>query len=320
MFSNAGNITDRSGRTFKTLRVSLLNTCNFGCVYCVEDDKPNIKTEFKPLSAKKLGETILSLNKILNLKTVRLTGGEPTLYRDLIQLVEILKNGGIENIKMTSNGFLLAPVAAQLKEAGLSEVNISLDSVNPEVFYEITRRRALNKVVAAIDKSIDTGLKIKINTVILKDVNDKEILPLYNFSKWRNISIRFLEVMKMGHLHSSNFKEKFFSENNILDTIGRVYNFTEIPRKPSSTSRYWKDEDGYVFGIIANESSPFCSDCDRLRLDSFGNIFGCIGSKSGISILDIEGEKLKENLYLALKQKQQEKFIGSDQSMLKIGG
>jgi cyclic pyranopterin phosphate synthase len=257
----------------------------------------------------------------LKFKNIRLTGGEPLLYKDICLLIKSIKSQtGIEDIKLTTNGYLLEEMALRLKDAGLTHMNISLDAMNEEVFHKISRRKKLSKILRGIDKAIELGFSIKINSVIMKDVNDSEILSLFEYAKSKAISIRFLELMKMGHLYNQS-DAGFYSQENILKCINKKYEFYQTERKAHATANEWITADGYIFGIIANESMPFCSDCDRLRLDNFGNIYGCLSSNLPIHLDINESDvSLNEKLLLALSHKQAVKFMGSDLSMLSIGG
>jgi cyclic pyranopterin phosphate synthase len=319
-------IQDKYGRTFKTLRVSLTNNCNLGCIYCVHSsDQKNVSDTFsqKIVGYKELVHAIKKIHSLSPLETIRLTGGEPTLYKDLIPFIKELNSIGIKNIKMTSNGYLLKDLVPALAEAGLKKINISLDAVNKESFSKLSGRKNIEKVLESIDKALEYGIEIKINAVILKGINDDQILPLLKFSKDRNSPIRFLELMRMGPLfQNKEFENYFISEKEILEIISANYSFTPLLREDSSTANYWMTSDGYSFGIIANESSPFCHDCNRLRLDSYGNIYGCLSNENSISILDsLEDEnKMREKLEIALSQKQELKFTGSVLSMMAIGG
>ncbi len=261
------------------------------------------------------------LHDKLNFENIRLTGGEPLLFKDINLLIKTIKyQTGIEDIKLTTNGYLLESMAQGLKEAGLTYMNISLDAINEDVFHKISRRKNLNKILKGIDKAKELGFHIKINSVIMKGVNDSEILALFDYAKSKAISIRFLELMKMGYLYNHS-DAGFFSQENILKSISQKYEFYQLERKAHSTANEWITDDGYVFGIIANESMPFCSDCDRLRLDNFGNIYGCLSNNLPIHIEANEPpDSLDEKLLLALSHKQAVKFMGSDLSMLSIGG
>ncbi|WP_442794751.1 GTP 3',8-cyclase MoaA [Pelobium manganitolerans] len=298
----------------------MLNQCNFGCVYCTEDLETNLTKKDTSLTSDRLLHLIENLHGELNLKAIRLTGGEPLLYPNLEYLIKGLSSIGIEEIKMTSNGFLLEKKAKLLFDAGLREINISLDAANSTDFFKMTRRDKFEEVKKGIDVALKTGLHVKLNTVLVKGKNDDQLVPLLNFAKRRGIVIRFLEVMAMGHLHHK--KDDFlFSQEDILSAIERHYQFKALPRKQSATANYWETTEGAVFGIIANSSHPFCSDCDRLRLDHEGNIYGCLSVNESISLIDANSTKAyKSKLWKALKQKQEVKFTGSKLSMLEIGG
>lgn len=320
------SITDKYGRTFKTLRVSLTNHCNLGCVYCVhsEGKKNSFPNSFqKTLDYTELLSIIEKINSLSPLHTIRITGGEPTLYKDLIPFVKQLATLGIPDIKMTSNGYLLEDMLPKLSEAGLKKINISLDAISNERFQQVSGRKHLDKILATIEKALEYAIEIKINAVVLKGINDDQVLPLLQFSKDRNIPIRFLELMRMGPLYQNNtFDDYFISENELLAIISKQYQFAPLPRKPSATANYWATPDGYAFGIIANESHPFCQDCDRLRLDSYGNIYGCLSNATAIPVSDMldDDTNMRMKLATALSQKQELKFTGSKLSMMHIGG
>lgn len=315
-------IIDEYGRTFKTLRVSLLNRCNLGCIYCTSGDEPvnSTNTSQKKSSAEKILSNIAKLHALLQLETIRLTGGEPLLYTDLIKVIEGVKAIGISNIKLTTNGFLLEKMATPMRNAGMRSINVSLDAVDEDVYFLMSKRNNVQRIMNGIDAAIEAGLAVKINAVIMKGINDSQVLPLLEYAFSKHLRIRFLEVMAMGHLHQSA-NRYLFSQKEILELIASRYSFEELPRTNSSTSEYWRTSAGNTFGIIANESEPFCHDCNRLRLDSDGNIFGCLSNNHPISLSGIDqSDQLVEKLKEALSQKQAVKFVGSELSMLDIGG
>jgi GTP 3',8-cyclase len=306
-------VKDLYNREFKTLRVSLLSKCNLSCVYCTmgEDEIKDNNVHQHTVSADILLRQIQQLHAVLQLETVRLTGGEPLLYHELAVLIKGIKETGIPKIKLTTNGFLLARLALSLKEAGLQSVNVSLDAVDEAGFFMMSKRNDVQRILSGIDMAIAAGLDVKINAVVMKGINENQIIPLLNFAFERNISIRFLEIMAMGYL----------TQEEILNTISKRYVFEKVQRSTASTANYWKTNEGKIFGIIANESEPFCSDCNRLRLDSSGNIYGCLSSNHPIALNKDDNEAaLISKLQQAMKQKQQVKFTGSDLSMLHIGG
>jgi len=323
---------DALGRKFNTLRLSLTNVCNLACLYCVHESDANsqaylptanedISEGKKVLSVDEFISIIKSILRHTSLETVRLTGGEPTLFKDLVPLVKALKDLGIPRVVLTTNGFLLKRKAQSLSEAGLDGINFSLDAIDKAIFFKMSRRDKLEATLDGIDAALENGINVKINSVIMKGVNDNQILPLLDYAISKNVAIRFLELMKMGHLYQGH-NDFFFSEQDILWTIATKFHFQKKRRVSSSTANYWETQEGYKFGIIANESSPFCSDCNRLRLDSFGNIYGCLSNNNGISIIDCldDDSALENRLQQALKQKQQVKFTGSELSMKAIGG
>ncbi|GAL82916.1 molybdenum cofactor biosynthesis protein MoaA [Sporocytophaga myxococcoides] len=316
-------LNDKYGRTFKTLRVSLTNACNLFCNYCTNQPvtEKTVYPESNILTTKEYIKIIKSLHHKLNLETVRLTGGEPLLYKDIVNLIEGIREIGIKKVKLTTNAVFLKEKAVSLKNAGITNINVSLDSIDPESFFIISKRRNLKKILEGIDHALAIGLPVKLNTVVMKGMNADQILPLLDFARERRISIRFLEVMKMGHLHNS-YKEIYFSQKEILEKIAERHQFIPMDREHSATATYWITDKKQVFGIIANESHPFCRDCNRLRLDSYGNIYGCLSNDDGISIKDHSDDslKLEYSLKQALSQKQEVQFAGSVMSMRYIGG
>jgi GTP 3',8-cyclase len=313
---------DPYNRNFTTLRVSLLSRCNLSCVYCTmgEDEVKENNLHQHPAPPEKLLQQINQLHQVLQLQTIRLTGGEPLLYPGLLPLIKGIQQMGIPAIKLTSNGFLLERLAQPLKTAGLQSINVSLDAVDEDVFFLMSKRNHVQKVLNGIDAAIDAGLQVKINAVLMKGMNEHQVIPLLEFAFKRNISIRFLEIMAMGHLHA-NASQYIFTQQEMLQLVQTKYNISKVARIPGSTANYWQTESGHRFGIIANESEPFCHDCNRLRLDSNGNIYGCLSSNHPINISETnDAATLISKLQQAMDQKQQLKFTGSELSMLHIGG
>ncbi len=327
-------IADKYGRTFSTLRVSLLHHCNLGCVYCVagEDElkqanmSPNVLGKEDSLPGEQLLAMIGRLHTQLRLDTIRLTGGEPLLYTGLLQLIKGIKalgdaeTGSTPGIKLTTNGFLLERLALPLKEAGLRSINVSLDAVDEDAFFRMSRRHSAERIIRGIDAALAAGLDVKMNSVVMKGINDSQVLPLAELAASRGIRIRFLEIMAMGHLFDQADRY-LLTQDEILAILSERYTLTPLDRTASATARYWKTGEGQVIGIIANESQPFCRDCNRLRLDSSGNIYGCLSSNHPIPLSLKESEaEWGTKLQSAMAQKQALRFTGSDLSMLHIGG
>ncbi len=323
-------IADTAGRSFKKLRVSLTHQCNYACVYCVDDGKKEqtvkipetieLGTKDKIIPSVELIEIIQKLHSQLNLEGVRLTGGEPMLHPRIRSIVTAIRDMGIKNIGMTTNGHFLHGRAKELFDAGLKSVNISLDAISPEIFEQMSLRQGLINVLKAIDASLNAGLNVKLNTVVVAGKNHLEIVPLLKFAIDKGIVIRFLELMPMGPLHN-NRHQLFFPRSKMLDLIGSQYAIEEISRERGSTSDYWNIDGKKAFGIIANDSSPFCSDCNRLRLDSYGNLYGCLSSLVPIPVTAaIQAEELTSALQLAITHKQPSHFTGNLRTMQSIGG
>jgi cyclic pyranopterin phosphate synthase len=316
-------LKDIYNRSFKTLRLSLLDTCNLSCIYCTcgnEDVKQNYQlSKGRSLPALDLINLIKRLHGVLGLETIRFTGGEPLIHPDLVEIVRSVRDLGME-LKLTTNGVLLEKLALPLKEAGITAMNVSLDAIDEGAFFKISRRSNVDRIIKGIEKAKQVGIDIKLNAVIMRGVNEDQILPLSNFAFVNGIKIRFLEIMSMGHLFG-NSDDSFFSQQDILTVLSTRYNFTALPRTVSATSNYWKTDEDHTFGIVANESQPFCNDCNRLRLDSFGNIYGCLSDNSPIQLTETDtAEELMVKLQTAMYQKQLLKFKGSKLSMLQIGG
>jgi GTP 3',8-cyclase len=312
---------DPHHRKFKNLRVSLTDVCNLNCVYCTLGTETEIMADHRPQKpASFFIDLISQLHQQLKLETVRLTGGEPFLYRQLPELIQGLVQQNIADIKITTNGFLLSRQVQKLKLAGLKAINVSLDAMDEAIFFKITKRSNVNRVIEGIDAALQHNLTVKLNAVIMLGVNENQILPLLEFAFSRNITVRFLEVMAMGHLQHQA-ASYFVSQQQILDSIATKYQFFLTDRKASATANYWQTSCGNIFGIIANETAPFCHDCNRLRLDAKGNIYGCLSNNTPININNnVAPLALTQKLQEAMQQKQLLRFTGSALSMLHIGG
>jgi len=259
------------------------------------------------------------LHDHLQLKTVRITGGEPTIHPGLHQIVSGLLAMGVPDIRMTTNGHRMRQLAESLA-GSLTSVNISLDAISSDVFAKMSRGREARPTLDGIVAAVEAGIPTKLNCVVLRGMNDDEIIPVARFARSLGVTVRFLEVMSMGPLYQQSQK-LLVTEKEIVDRLSDVFGeATLLPREAHSTTRYYATTDGLSFGIIANHSAPFCSDCNRLRLDSHGNLYGCLSATKSINLSQIAGEEdLDEALRFALAQKQT-RFTGSTLNMKSIGG
>lgn len=318
--TSQNRLTDAFGRRFEALRLSLTPVCNLACVYCVEDDMPNglsPKERASQLEPEQLIRIIGQMHALLDLQEIRLTGGEPLLYHGLDKLIAAIRAMGIPKIYMTTNAWLLAHRIDEV--ADLDGINISLDALDEAAFFRVSRRKHLDRVLAGIDAALERGIPVKLNAAIMRGVNDDQVLPLLDYARGKQVPLRYLELMKMGHLHGHH-EDYFYSAKAILNQIARREATSAVPREHASTARYWELADGYRFGIIANESHPFCQDCNRLRLDSQGQVYGCLSNPNGHSVAGLSDEAMQQALEKALAQKQGLRFEGSTLSMKAIGG
>ena len=305
-----------------------MNSCNFSCVYCVSDEigeltdlKPEISTLEENLGVGEFIRLIEAVHRLTRLKTIRLTGGEPLLYSDLFPLINRIREIGITDIRLTTNAYYLKEKATKLFDAGVKSVNISVDAIDKDIFSKIARHPNTSRVFHGIEAAINAGMNVKLNAVIMRGENESQIIPLLDYATKLGVKIRFLEIMKMGHLyHSKN--SLFYSEEEMLNVIREKYAIEKVIREHAETAHYWRTSKNGIFGIIANESTPFCHDCNRLRMDSKGYFFGCLSNAHGekLSPFVNDDDQLTEKLRGLLRLKQPVKFHGSVLSMRNIGG
>jgi cyclic pyranopterin phosphate synthase len=216
---------------------------------------------------------------------IRLTGGEPTLRADLDKFIKMIYDYKPDiDLAMTTNGYLLKGIAKKLKEAGLKRLNISLDSLKPEVAKAIAGKDILKNVLDGIDAALEAGLKIKINMVPLKGVNDSEIVDILNFCKHKGMQVRYIEYMENVHAHSTL---KGLQAKEILNAIKSEYEIEDIGREGSSPAFLYRLKDsGYKFGIIDPHKHDFCESCNRIRLTAEGYLIPCLYFDEALSIKD----------------------------------
>ncbi len=278
-------VTDKFGRSVGKLRISLTDRCNMKCLYCMPE-YPIWKEKNEILTLEDIfaiAEIFVSKFKV---KEIRLTGGEPLLRKNAIKLVEWLNNlryTGLERISMTTNGLLLKNYVDSLKIAGLDDLNISLDSLKPETFYKVTGCDVLNNVLTGIDKAKQANFHVKINTVLIKGINDTEIEELINWGINKEVEIRFIEFMPLGNINWWS-KEKVVTMNEILEVISKQHKVQNLESKIEEPARRFLIDNKLKLGIIATVSNPFCQFCDRIRLTADGKIILCLFTDFGYDI------------------------------------
>ena len=288
-------LRDKLGRPLRVLRISLTDRCNLRCGFCMPPDRTYKFTD--NLMTPKEIEKIVRVFAKLGVKKVRLTGGEPLLRKDIVEIIERIKKiEGIEDIALTTNGIFLKNKLRELKSAGLKRITVSVHALDQDINRKITNRNVnLKEVLEAVDLAKSFGFKVKVNSVIIRGVNDNQIIPLASYFKERNITIRFIEYMDVGTLNGWDYG-KVFTAEEILKEMSKHFSFRPIPKKPNETALRFIYDDRGEFGIIASVTKPFCRGCDRIRLSADGKIYTCLFAEKGYDIRHFENpeESLKE--------------------------
>ena len=300
---------DKFGRNIDYLRISVTENCNLRCIYCI-DENEKIKTcTDETLSDDEIIK-IATHCATLGIKKIRVTGGEPLVRKNIENLIKKLNDiDGIEEIYITTNGVLLYEKLDSLKKSGLTGVNISLDSLKKEKFKEITKFNKLENVILAIDKALELGIKVKINTVIVDNINKEEIIDFVNLTKDKKLDIRFIELMPIGAAKS----HKGTSNKEILNIIEENFNKVKVEKrnKRSGPANYIRINDykGRV-GFISPISSCFCEECNRIRLTSNGFLKKCLHYNYGVDLKKIiNDENLDKVIYETIYNKPEKHFF-----------
>lgn len=273
---------DQFGRSKRKLRISVTDRCNFKCVYCMPEHPEWIK-KHDLLSFEELYQFCEFMVRH-GIEQIRITGGEPLMRQGVVHFIEDLqklKILGLKRISMTSNAHYLEKYAVQLKQAGLDDLNISLDSLEAEQFKELTQKE-LQPVLDGIRSAQDAGFNIKINAVLIKGLNEDQILPLAHWSIENNVSVRFIEFMPLdGDAQWS--KNDVVTEQEILSQLKQEFEVTIKQGQSSEPARQYFIN-GHPIGIISTISNSFCGTCDRVRLTAQGDFYNCLFSPQGISL------------------------------------
>ncbi len=320
-------IVDAHGRRFRNLRISLTAACNYACTYCVPDGK-RLQAAQAELSADEMGYAIQLLIEAAGIEKVRITGGEPLLSPKFDTLLPAIMQLPLDDVSITTNGQLVPRKSALIINSGVRRINVSLDTLDADRFRLIARSGDLATVLLGIEQLLAAGIKIKINMVPMRTENVDQILPMLDYCFERGIELRFIELMNMGHLKVSNqYTQDFFGMDEILERIGEHHEFTRTDAPYDSTAVRYEVPDQGFFGIIANESEPFCSSCTRLRLSSNGRLYGCLSSATSYDMREVLTlpkhqalARLQRLLVLSLAEKQSVSFKGEVTVMKFIGG
>jgi cyclic pyranopterin phosphate synthase len=276
---------DRFGRPLRSLRISVTDRCNLRCQYCMPE------TDYAWLPRESLltfEETVFLTDAFteLGVDRVRITGGEPLLRRDLPQLVaQLAGRAAIRDLALTTNGVLLGPAARALRDAGLHRVTVSLDTLDASRFRAITRFDALPQVLDGISEAISVGFdSVKIDSVIMRRLNDDELVPLIEFGRLVGAEVRFIEYMDVGGATRWS-PDDVLSRREMLARLASHYGTIEpVAERSSAPADRFVLADGTVFGIISSTTEPFCASCDRARLTADGVWLMCLYARAGTDL------------------------------------
>jgi cyclic pyranopterin phosphate synthase len=270
-------LVDGFGRVHRDLRISVTDRCNFRCTYCMPEEGMTWLPRAEVLTFEELERVARLLVERHGVRSIRLTGGEPTVRAHLPELVRRLAALPVD-LALTTNGATLRAVAGDLAAAGLRRVNVSLDSLRPERFEALTRRDELHHVLDGIDAALAAGLApVKVNVVVIAGVNDDEVVDLARYGRDRGVTVRFIEFMPLDGGDAWT-NDQVVTQAEILRRIGDVFPLEAVARGHEPAERYrYLDGRGEV-GVIPSVTQPFCEQCDRIRLTADGQLRSCLFS------------------------------------------
>ena len=328
-------IVDPFNRKITYLRVSVTDHCNYRCHYCRDEDHQTHTKKSQVLTFEEIAR-IVRLFAELGVTKVRLTGGEPLLRKDILDLTRMLGEiPGLSDIPLSTNAHLLPAMALKLKNHGINRANISIDSLIPERFKEITRDGDLEAVINGIDAAISVGMKpIKLNMVVMKGTNDDEIESMIEFAINRGLDLRFIETMPIG-LAGIEAVDRHLSEKDILERVYSAYGDRLISQDSKQTDGPAKtlkiEGTNTSIGTISAVSNNFCSSCNRVRLTAKGELILCLGQKDSVSLRDairsgMKDQEVKQLILNAITKKPEKHFFDSvvdnisNRQMVEMGG
>ncbi|ELF7024329.1 GTP 3',8-cyclase MoaA [Campylobacter jejuni] len=273
-------LIDQFGRKINYLRISVTQRCNFRCLYCM----PKIPFDYQPK------ENLLSFEELFlfvkaaideGIEKIHITGGEPLLRKDLSIFIKMISDYKSDiDLAITTNGFLLKDFAKDLKNAGLKRLNISLDTLDHKKAKTLAQKDVLDSVLSGIDEALNLDLKVKLNTVALKNLNDDELISLLEFAKSKKAQIRFIEFMENTHAYG---KLQGLKRDEIIQILSQKYQIQLIKKDEKAPVSIYKADD-YEFGIIDPHSHEFCDSCNRIRLSAEGLLIPCLYFDEALSI------------------------------------
>lgn len=327
-------LIDNHGRQINYLRLAVTDRCNLRCNYCMPSEGIDFVQNDRLLTIpelKKVSEILVSQG----IDKIRITGGEPFVRKDLMVLLRHLAQlEGLNDISVTTNATLIAPHIDELKELGITNINVSLDSINRETFERITRRKQFDTVHDNLIRLITEGFNVRINFIVLDGQNEQDIIPILDVMKHHEVSVRFLEEMPFNG-GSKNFNTIKWNYKAILEHIADTFpNYSKLESPKESTSINYKiDGHAGTFGIIPSFSRTFCGSCNRLRVTATGDVITCLYGKPKANLRDMireesSEEKVKETILRTIGSRAKTGFEAQnehsntvfDNSMTSIGG
>lgn len=310
-------LVDSYGRQMRKLRVSLLDACNFRCQYCMPKN-PTFMSSKKWLSSDELFFIVANLVE-QGIEEIRLTGGEPTIRADLVQIASKLSALNLKKLGLTSNGLLLARHLEGLRDTACRHLNLSIDSLTREGFNKIARFDGFDKTLAAIFQAKEMGFSVKLNVVLMRGLNDHEILDFIDFSEKYAIEVRFLELMQIGQACALG-PNAFMSADEMIALVKSKAELTEIPVERDSTSFVFKTGQGGRIGFIAPVTKSFCGTCSRWRLTADGFLRTCLMSSNGLDLRGKTASEIRMAAVTALGMKPRSGHESTPDHMHSIGG
>jgi cyclic pyranopterin phosphate synthase len=331
MAAESTSLVDGFGRVHRDLRISVTDRCNFRCTYCMPAEGLDWMAREDLLTYEELTRVARVCVERFGFDGIRLTGGEPTVRANLPVLIEQLSSLGVD-LSLTTNGTTLTNLAPTLVSAGLERINISLDSLQRERFEQITRRDELDKVLEGIDAAVNAGLApVKINCVVMRGVNDDEVVDFARFGRERGVTVRFIEFMPLD-AQGEWTNEQVVTKAEIVAAIGDVFPLEPVAERESDPAARWRYVDGGgEFGVIPSVTEAFCESCDRVRLTADGMLRHCLFATRELDLRTLlRGGATDDDLAAAITaevgakwaghQINQVHFIRPSRSMSQIGG
>lgn len=311
-------LTDRFGRTVNYVRLSVTDRCDFRCVYCMAEDMTFLPRQ-QVLTLEEIARVARSF-VALGTEKIRLTGGEPLVRKDILELVREIGSYGLRDFAMTTNGSQLSTMAEPLSKAGLHRLNISLDSLDAEKFRTITRTGKLSQVLDGIDAACAAGFRsIKLNVVVMKGRNDEEIPDLIEFARRKRVDISFIEEMPLGNISEHDRGLALCTSDEVRDIIQQRYELTPTTDDSGGPARYYRMSDSDIrVGFISPHSHNFCSTCNRVRVTVEGRLLLCLGNEHSMDLRRVlranptSDEKLQNTIIEAMDLKPERHHFSSD--------